>query len=280
MMTRLHGIYKRRFIFLILSLAACLTACSRPTGDFGRAAPSVVHDSLAPKLGSKFALRRKETVSQFSRTDEELKLANLAWTIVRPLHTKDWISGTLIEGRRTRIFPDINDKLDHRAYLFWLQIERFRSSETRWNRIISDLRADQGTIAPFYEQARVVYVIDRQRIAFLEENSDVGADFKTNTRARIVENENLINTALDSLKFRYAAYDHAIKHLALESPSPRVRHAEEELARYATLIERGGERGLPFIENPELLSSRIKTESPDKGKSVHDPSDDDAHILK
>ena len=275
MMTLLHGKYKLQTIVLILSLSTLAVACSRPTGDFGRAAPSVVHDSLAPKLGSKFALRRKEKVSKFSRTDEELKLANLAWTIVRPVHTKDWISGTLIEGRRTRIFPDINDKLDHRAYLFWLKLEKFRSSETRWNRIISDIRADQGAIAPFYEQARLVYVIDQQRIAYLEENKDFGDKFSSNTRARILENERLIDTALDSLQFRHAAYDHAIKHLVLESPSPRYRHAEEELARYHQLIERGGERGLPYISNPELLSSRIKTETPDE-----DASDDDSHIIK
>ena len=102
-----------------------LTGCSRPTGDFGRAAPNFTHDHVAPNLGKLFAIRRKETVSLFARTDEELKLENAAWTIVRPVHTKDWVSGTLIEGRRTRIFPEINKKLDYRAYLFWHRIERF-----------------------------------------------------------------------------------------------------------------------------------------------------------
>lgn len=275
MMTLLQGKYNLKVVFLIVSLAACIAGCSRPTGDFGRATPSVIHDGLAPKIGKKFALRREEKVSEFSRTDEELKLENLVWTLIRPVHTKDWVSGTLIEGHRTRIFPDINDKLDHRAYLFWLKLERFRSSETRWNRIISDIRADQAAVAPFYEQARVVYVIDLQRLKFLEANNDLSPEFKENTRTRILENEKLIELALDSLQFRYAAYDHAIKHLTLESPSPRIRHAEEELARYAELIERGGERGLPFIENPELLSSRIKTES-----SVGDRSDDDRFIIK
>lgn len=275
MITTRYGKCKVQAAFLIAIIATFLAACGRPIGDFGRASPSVVHDSLAPKLGTKFALRREEKVSLFSRTDEELKLENLAWTIVRPVHTLDWISGTLIEGRRTRIFPEINSKLDHRAYLFWLKIERFRSSEALWNRIISDIRADQGAIAPFYEQARVVYVIDQQRLAFLEASDDVEAKYKENTRARLLENERLIDLALDSLQFRYAAYDYAIKRLTLENPSPRALHAEEELIRYAELIERGGERGLPFIDNPELLSSRIKTEQPEDQSS-----DSDAKILK
>lgn len=286
MMTLLHGKHTFTSFFLIASLAACLSACSRPTGDFGRALPGTVHDDLVPKSGKKFDFLRKETLlrkgketflregeaAHFSRTDEELKLANLVWTIVRPLHTKDWISEALIEGRRIRFFPDINKKLDHRAYLFWLKLEHFKSSETRWNRIITDIRADQAAIAPFYEQARRVYVIDGQRLEFLDANDDLGLKFRQKTLARIEENEDLIELALNSLQFRYDAYDYAIKHLTLESPSARVGHAEAELARYGELIERGGERGLPFIQDKDLLYSRVKSEK--------NYTNDDALILK
>jgi len=270
-----YGGGKAGTVLMIAGFALWGAACSRPTGDFGRAEKSVTHDRIAPAIGRAFALRRDEPVSLFSRTDEELRLENLAWTIVRPVHTLDWISGTLVEGRRTRIFPDINNKLNHRAYLFWLKIEPFQSSEARWNRLIADIRADQGTIAPFYDQARVVYVVDQQRLAYLETTKDIESKYRDNTRARLLENEQLIELALDSLQFRYAAYDFAIRHLILESPSPRARIAEEELTRFGELIERGGERGLPFIDNPELLSSRIKAEG-----GAEEPSDDDARILK
>ena len=264
---------------------ALLTGCSRPTGDFGRAAPNFSHDHVAPNLGKLFAIRRKETVSLFARTDEELKLENAVWTIVRPVHTKDWVSGTLIEGRRTRIFPEINKKLDYRAYLFWHRIERFNSSEARWNRIIADIRADQGAITPFYEQARVVYAIDVQRLKFLEETEGLEPIYRQNTRARLLENEQLIDLALRSFQFRYKAYEFAITRMTLEFPSPRAQFAAEELARYKELIERGGKRGLPFVDNPELLSSRISLEDGAASKDGKDGKDkkkwgDDSGIIK
>ncbi|MBA4784085.1 MAG: hypothetical protein H2045_12810 [Rhizobiales bacterium] len=262
LLVSLRGICR---IGCILLVSGLVVGCSRPTGDFGRTAPNVSHDQLAPALGKALAHRREEPVSLFGRTDDEITLENLSWTILRPVHSADWVSGSLIEGRRTRVFPDINGKLDFRAYLFWLRIERFTSSEARWNRVIDDIRADQGAITPFYEQARLVYTVDQQRIAYLEQNPDIGPRYQKNTRARLLENEALIQLALDGLNFRYAAYDYAIKRLTVEFPSPRAIHAAEELARYAQLIERGGERGLPFIENPELLSSRI-THEDDKKK--------------
>lgn len=262
----------------VLFAAGLATGCSRPTGDFGRAAPTVSHDQLAPVVGKVLAHRREEVVSLFGRTDEEIILENLAWTILRPVHSADWISGSLIEGRRTRVFPDINSKLDFRAYLFWLRIERFTSSEARWNRVIDDIRADQGAITPFYEQARVVYTVDQQRVAYLEQNPDIGPRYQQNTRARLLENEALIQLALDGLNFRFTAYDYAIKRLTVEFPSARAAQAAEELARYAELIERGGERGLPFIDNPELLSSRITHE--DDKKTSGKKLDGDEKILK
>lgn len=265
---------------------ALLTGCSRPTGDFGRAAPSFSHDHVATNLGKLFALRRKETVSLFARTDEELKLEDVVWTVVRPVHTKDWVSGSLIEGRRSRIFPKINTVLDYRAYLFWHRLERFNSSEARWNRIIADIRADQGAIAPFYEQARIVYAIDAQRLTFLEEAEGIEPIYRKNTRARLLENEQLIDLALRSFEFRYKAYEFAIMRMTLEFPSPRAQFAAEELGRYKDLIERGGKRGLPFIDNPELLSSRITLEDDDdKDKKKLDGEGkkkwgDDAGVIK
>ena len=134
------------------------------------------------------------------------------------------------------------------------------------DRIIADIRADQGAITPFYEQARVVYAIDAQRLKFLEETEGLEPIYRQNTRARLLENEQLIDLALRSFEFRYKAYEFAITRMTLEFPSPRAQFAVEELERYKDLIERGGKRGLPFIENPELLSSRISLEDGDSSK--------------
>ncbi len=265
-------------VVFIITACFIVSSCSRPQGDFGRAKTTFSNDTIAPRLGDAVTFARRKNVSLFSRTDEELKLENLTWTIVRPVHTKDWISGSLIETRRTGIFPDVNRLLDYRAYLFWHRIEPFISSEARWNRIITDIRADQGAVTPFYDQARLVYAIDQQRFEFLEDSPDVGPLYRKNTKARLKENEALIKLALDSFHFRYLAYEFAIKRLALEFPSARVIHAKTELSRYGELIERGGERGLPFLDNPELLSSRIRDEEPEKEKK--EKLDGDEKVLK
>ena len=219
------------------------------------------HDGLGPRVGQLLALKREEPVSFFRPTDEEKRLSNISWNIVRPLHTRDWISGTLIQGQRTRIFPDISDKLDYRAYLFWIRLQPFRSSETRWNRIISDIRADQGDVSPFYDQARLVYIIDRERIVYLEETEGLSPDYRASTQARIKENENLIKVALDSMNFRYEAYDYAIRNLTAESPSARAQVARDELERYRDLVEKGGVNARPFFDAQDILSSRIKLQT-------------------
>lgn len=260
------GFSRAATVSLICVASIVLAACSRPVGDLGRARTTYVNDHVAPKIGKLLAKRRGEEVSSFRKTDAELELEDLSWNIVRPLHVDDWVSGSLVEARRTGIFPDINDKLDHKAYLFWLRIETFRSSEARWNRVISDIRADQGAIQPFYDQARLIYVTDKQRIIYLEQNSDIDYPYRVATKARVEENEKLIQLALESLRFRYAAYDHAIKRLTVETPSPRAQIARDELEKYRRLIENGNAKGLPFLDHPELLSSRIVTEDPEEKK--------------
>ncbi|MEM8797768.1 MAG: hypothetical protein AAGE61_19555 [Pseudomonadota bacterium] len=257
----------------LLVVSTALSACSRPHGDFGRIEPNFLHETVLPKTGALIAKRRGEQVSNFRKTDEERKLEDLSWNIVRPLHVDDWVSGTLVEGRRTRVFPEIADRLDHRAYLFYLRAEPFRSSETRWDRLISDIRTDQGFVAPFYDQARIVFINDRQRVAFLEKNAEAfDLPYRQSAKARIAENEKLIDVALQSFRFRFQAYDHAIRRLTVETPSPRAQVAFDELQKYGKIIETGGDRGLPFFDEPELLSSRIVAEGPLPG-DLKDPGE-------
>ena len=120
---------------------------------------------------------------------------------------------------------------------------------------------------------------------FLEETEGLEPVYRQNTRARLLENEQLIDLALRSFQFRYKAYEFAITRMTLEFPSPRSKFASEELERYKELIERGGKRGLPFIENPELLSSRISLESVEPRKDGKDGKDkkkwgDDLGVIK
>ena len=87
-------------------VALAVTACGRPTGDFGRAEPSFLHDTLLPAAGKLTAeYVRKEPVSGFPLTDDEIELRNRAWAFVRAPHVRDWWLDSLVEGERTRILP-------------------------------------------------------------------------------------------------------------------------------------------------------------------------------
>ncbi|MDN3719741.1 hypothetical protein QW131_12595 [Roseibium salinum] len=56
---------------MVLVAATALSACTRPTGDFGRAKPSVIHDDLMPAVGNEAARLRGDPVSKFNYTNDE-----------------------------------------------------------------------------------------------------------------------------------------------------------------------------------------------------------------
>lgn len=88
-------------------IAVSLTACTRPTGDFDRARPSVIHDRVMPAAGDEAARLRGDPVSKFNYTNDEKLMRNRGWTLIRPPWTKDWIGGTMVELSRTRVLPEV-----------------------------------------------------------------------------------------------------------------------------------------------------------------------------
>src|SRR4051812_46976073 len=88
-------------VALVTVLAACSSA--RPVGDFGRAAPSYIHDVSMPATGERNARNRKEPVSQFNQTDQETEMHNRVWRFLVAAHAKDWQFDSAVELQRTRI---------------------------------------------------------------------------------------------------------------------------------------------------------------------------------
>ena len=65
--------------WLAAGLVLGLAACGRPTGDFERAEPSLLHDRVLPFGGDVVAAYgRREQVSSFRRTDREETLRDRA----------------------------------------------------------------------------------------------------------------------------------------------------------------------------------------------------------
>lgn len=217
-----------------------IAACARPVGDFGRAKPSVIHDEILPYIGKRSAEQRAEPASDYRLTDEEKKLRDVTWRLLTPVHAGDWISETLVEAQRTRVFPPLDHKLRYQDYYYWLRKKRFSSSETRWNRLISDIKADYGAIGPFYEQARIVYAIDERRLNALEKRDNVDEWHQKNTPERVEENRMHMRWVLRAINYRYQAYRYAIDQLSLETPSPLAGAAESELSRFERRVQRGG----------------------------------------
>jgi hypothetical protein len=228
----------------LLAALLGLAACARPTGDFGRAKPSVVHDRLLPSIGADFARRRGEPVSDFNLTDDEKELRRRAWAFVRSPHVRDWWLDTLVEGERTRILPALEGEgaptpeivaslprfalplldpaYDPRRYYAFLREDRFRSSETRWVRIGEDMLGDALLIPPYCEIAARVRRTDVERLAALNRQPGIDPATVDHAYARVSENEAVNAWVWRALRYRLTAYRFAIDSLEIETPSDRL----------------------------------------------------------
>lgn len=207
----------------LLAALLALSACARPTGDFGRADPSFTHDRALPAVGGFVARHgREDLVSDFGQTDREGTLRDRAWAIVMPPHARDWLGAILVEGQRTRILPEIDAHYDVGAYHRLLRRDEFRSSEARWSRLVEDMRKDAALAGPFWGEARAVRRDDEARVRAMDGRTDLGPYELRAIYARIDENARVVDWVWRAMRFRLAAYRAAIDRLAVETPTDRL----------------------------------------------------------
>jgi hypothetical protein len=236
----------------LMVVAIALTGCARPTGDFGRAEDSVIHDSVLPFAGDHMARWRGEEVSRFNRTDTEATLRDRAWQLVRPPHVDDWYGHVLVEGQRTRVLPELEGLLSIRAYYEYLRSTRFTSSEARYAQLIEDINADAALVGPFWHEARAVRRADRLRFEAADRRADLSPLELRNATARVEENARVVDWTWRMLRFRLDAYRHAIDRIQVETPSDRAFEAGEAWVRLSKAIataelETGFAQGGPLI---------------------------------
>ena len=247
---------------LCFAVAACLSGCigERPTGDFGRPAPSVLHDSVFPAIGNQFASIRQEPVSGFNLTDKERELRDRAWTLVRPPHAADWLGQVIAEGQRTRILPELDTQLSKDRYYSHLRSDRFRSSEARYSRVISDIETDKALIRPYCELAYQVRAIDDERLRAVNARVHVDPQALQHAYDRVQENQRLMTWVWRSVKYRALSYEHAIDSLELETPSRQLFETNHAWRRFLGTIgycEAGPHGRNPYARGVDAKRSRV-----------------------
>jgi hypothetical protein len=143
--------------------ALALAGCARPTGDFGRASDSVLHDEVMPALGTMRAKGAGEPVSDFSLADVEIEMRDRVWRYLTTPHAKDWYFDTVVELQRTRLQPIAKFNFKTDLYYRWLTGEAYASSRTRYNRLTDDIEADIATMPATFATICKVQGLDRQR---------------------------------------------------------------------------------------------------------------------
>ncbi|WP_208999096.1 hypothetical protein [Roseibium sediminis] len=246
---------------LSLMLLAGLSACTRPTGDFDRAAPSVIHDEVMPAVGEQAARWRGDPVSKFNMTNDEELLRDRAWALIRPPWTKDWIGGTVVEFSRTRALPEAEGRVPPDLYYIFLRTDKFRSSDARYDRVASDARGDSELVPPFCEIATRVGKADQERLRVLESKSLTTSEIYEGAKARVWENRAVVSWVAQALRYRIKAYRTALDSLEIETPTGdrmwQVNTAIRQLEGQVRIAEKGCDgKGTGLSEAP-VRRSRI-----------------------
>ncbi len=254
-----------RLVVLIV-FACMLAACARPTGDFGRAKPGVLHDQIMPTVGKLRALMFGEDVSLLNQTDEEVEMHDRAWRFIVAPHSQDWFFNVLVEWQRTRLTPPINTRGSYDRYYAILRSDRYRSSRVRYNRLDDDIGADIATMPGVFRAICAVEEIDRRRGEAATSLRGANDPARAEVYYRQRENRAYIAWFVSAARYRYNSYSYALESLLIETPHEEARQVDGRLSDLAILVEQaerhdfcaggGGDYGRP---EQITLQSRMAT---------------------
>jgi hypothetical protein len=220
-----------------LALVVVLTACTRPTGDFGRAQSNVLHDDLMPKLGAQRAARAGEPVSRFNLTDQEVEMRDRVWRYLVAPHAYDWFGDADIELQRTRLAPVKTQSKPVDTYYNWLHGTRFASSRVRFNRLAEDVRLDVALMPSTFKAICAVKEGDRQRRVARDGLDGLKPSTSADVEARRLENDAIIAWFVRSVVNRHDSYSFALDHLLVETPHEEAVEANAQIATLASFVE-------------------------------------------
>ena len=135
-----------------LLAVAVLAGCARPTGDFGRPRPNVIHDEILPALGREAATARKEPRDDRQLSAMQEALYRSAWPLLLPLDPTDKDGAARAEAWRVRLAANLNIN-DQQRYSSYLLSARFASAAGRYNRLQDDAETERVLQRRFTNQA-------------------------------------------------------------------------------------------------------------------------------
>jgi hypothetical protein len=204
---------------LFMVLAPLLGACAE-TGDLGRPRSSLWNDVILPTTSYATAHLPRENISTFHLTDDETRLRDRAYRFAAPPEgPRALLSAYLVPGQGQ----------DGTAYFAGLMREFGRSQVSSYRRLSEDTSADRELILPLRTLAGRVASMDEVRLRAAQLSPEISPERGREAGIRAEENRAVIEGVRERLRYRVAAYRHALDNLVVEVPSREAIHAERAL---------------------------------------------------
>lgn len=236
---RFHSRCKNAGLVLVISF---LSGCAN--GDFGRIKPSLVTDNMHSWVGTRAAGSVGVTPSRYDLTDDERELRDLAYPLIEPPFNRQRWDSVLGEYGVTQGFQ-MPASIERTAYGDELMAKPYRSAESRYERLIEDMRNDVVRIPPFSRTAVRVTDMDAKREQSLAYIPDLDADERGNAMSRVTENRLVIDWVHRSLIARIASYRYALERLVAAYPSPKAADADRTWNQLRMAVEGNAVAAVP-----------------------------------
>jgi len=203
-------------VLAVALLALAGAGWTRPLGDLGRPAPSVLHDEILPRLGP--------GRSDFNLTDAEVEMADRLYRFEVAAHYP-------LPGRAhtpARAVPADE-------YYRWIRQTHYQSSTVRYATMIDHIAADVATLPATFAAICRVVEIDRQRGLAVAEFGQT--EQYRDVARRQAENGTKIARFVGLLTYRHLAYDYALTHLVVETPDPAAQAVDAALVTLLPFVD-------------------------------------------
>ena len=219
--------------------ALVLAGCSS-IGDYGRLQPGLVRDDIHDWVGQDAALHAGAPISADNLTEDERMLRDLAFPLIEPPYDRQRWNAIVYEYGLDHAFQRDLWIEDPTAYYLHLMADPDRTTASKYNLLMDDIRNDIVRIEPFFTVARRVFDLDRRRTASMQAVADLSPPERLNAEARIGENSLTIAWVQHSLADRCASYRFALEHLSVAEPASEAGVVDGVLTRLQQEIAADG----------------------------------------
>lgn len=221
------------FLSASLLITAALGGCA--SGDFGRTRSNALSDDAHRWLGVEATASVGLASSQFQLTDNERLMRDLGFQIIEPPKSRPLWKSVFGDykplpapWRQTPVF-------DRTAYGRLLIDEPHRSSMSRYNELIDDIRDDLTRFEPFCSVAARVSELDAKRNASLKLVSALSPRERADAIARMDENALIVQWVDQSLQRHVSSYRWALERLVIQTPDNVAGNVDTLIGELAKL---------------------------------------------